>query len=112
MYAGVALRSQSGEGLLVTGEEPLSISAWNFPLEDIGYRPFSVERHHGGSIEKQDLVWLNIDHMQMGVGGDNTWGAQVHPEYTITPHAWQYSFTIQPLDKEMDAASQAHKRFF
>ena len=30
----VALRSQSGEGLLVTGEEPLSISAWNFPLED------------------------------------------------------------------------------
>ena len=25
------------------------------PLEDIGYRPFSVERHHGGSIEKQDL---------------------------------------------------------
>ena len=108
----VALRNQSGEGLLVTGEEPLSISAWNFPLEDIGYRPFSVERHHGGSIEKQDLVWLNIDHMQMGVGGDNTWGAQVHPEYTITPHAWQYSFTIQPLDKEMDAASQAHKRFF
>ena len=108
----VALRSQSGEGLLVTGEEPLSISAWNFPLEDIGYRPFSVERHHGGSIEKQDLVWLNIDHMQMGVGGDNTWGAQVHPEYTITPHAWQYSFTIQPLNKEMDAASQAHKRFF
>ena len=102
----VALRSQSGEGLLVTGEEPLSISAWNFPLEDIGYRPFSVERHHGGSIEKQDLVWLNIDHMQMGVGGDNTWGAQVHPEYTITPHAWQYSFTIQPLNKEMDAASQ------
>lgn len=108
----VALRNQSGEGLLVTGEEPLSISAWNFPLEDIGYRPFSVERHHGGSIEKQDLVWLNIDHMQMGVGGDNTWGAQVHPEYTITPHAWQYSFTIQPLNKEMDAASQAHKRFF
>lgn len=108
----VALRNQQGEGLLVTGEEPLSVSAWNFPLEDIGYRPFNIERRHGGSIEKQDLVWLNIDHLQMGVGGDNTWGAQVHPEYTITPHAWQYSFTIQPLNAKTDAAQQAHKKFF
>jgi len=93
----VALRNASGEGLLVTGEEPLSVSAWNFPMEDIDYRPSQVERRHGGSIEKKDMVWLNIDHQQMGVGGDNTWGAQVHPEYTITPHEWKYSFTLQPL---------------
>lgn len=108
----VALRNQKGEGILVTGEEPLNVSAWNFPLQDIDYRPFNVERRHGGSIEKQNLVWLNIDHRQMGVGGDNTWGAQVHSEYTITPHAWQYSFILQPLHAETDAALQAHKRFF
>jgi beta-galactosidase len=33
----------------------------------------------------------------MGVGGDNTWGAMVHPEYTITPKEWSYSFTIKNL---------------
>lgn len=93
----VALRNAAGEGLLVTGEEPLSVSAWNFPQEDIDYRPSQVERRHGGSILKKDMVWLNIDHRQMGVGGDNTWGAQVHPEYTITPHEWKYSFTLSPL---------------
>lgn len=108
----VALRNQTGEGLLITGEEPLNVSAWNFPQSDIDYRPFNVERRHGGSIEKQDLVWLNIDHRQMGVGGDNTWGAHVHSEYTITPHAWQYSFVLQPLQPETDPVSQAHKRFF
>ena len=43
----------------------------------------------------------------MGVGGDNTWGAQVHPEYTITPHEWQYSFTMQPLSNQDDAAEKA-----
>lgn len=108
----VALRNVAGEGLLITGEEPLSVSAWNFPMEDIEYRPSQVERRHGGSILKKDIIWLNIDHQQMGVGGDNTWGAQVHPEYTITPHEWKYSFTLQPLGAKDDAAEQAHKCWF
>ena len=108
----VALRNQAGEGLLVTGGEPLSISAWNFPMEDFLYRPFDSGRLHGGSIEKKDMVWLNIDHLQMGVGGDNTWGAQVHPEYTITPHAWEYSFTLQPLNAQSDAVQLSHKAWF
>ena len=105
----VALRNAAGEGMLVVGEEPLSVSAWNFPMEDIEYRPSQMERRHGGSIQKKDMIWLNIDHKQMGVGGDNTWGAQVHPEYTITPHEWKYSFTLAPLAPEDDAAEQAHK---
>ena len=108
----VALRNSQGEGLLITGEEPLSISAWNFPMEDIAYRPSQVERRHGGSIVKKDMVWLNIDHKQMGVGGDNTWGAQVHSEYTITPHEWEYTFTIQPLEACDDAANKAHNIYF
>ena len=90
----VALRNAAGEGLLVVGEEPLSVSAWNFPMEDIEYRPSQMERRHGGSIQKKDMIWLNIDHKQMGVGGDNTWGAQVHPA---------------PLAPEDDAAEQTHK---
>lgn len=108
----VALRNQAGEGMLVTGGEPLSVSAWNSPMEDFLYRPFDSGRLHGGSIEKKDMVWLNIDHMQMGVGGDNTWGAQVHPEYTITPCAWQYCFTIQPLNAQSDAVELSHKVWF
>lgn len=93
----VSLCNEKGEGLLIKGEEPLSVSAWNFRQEKIDYVPFHIERRHGGSIEKDALVWLNIDHRLMGVGGDTTWGAQVHPEYTITPQAWNYSFTLQPL---------------
>lgn len=46
----VALRNKAGEGLLITGEEPLNVSAWNFPLEDIDYVAFNTERRHGGSI--------------------------------------------------------------
>ncbi|MDH6305391.1 beta-galactosidase [Parabacteroides sp. PF5-5] len=94
-----ALQNTSGEGILVkAATEPLSVSAWNFSMEDIRYIPSTVQRIHGGSIEKKDMVWLNIDNKQMGVGGDNTWGAQTHPEYTITPVARCYEFYLIPVD--------------
>ena len=93
----LSLCDKEGHGLLIKGMKPLSVSAWNFPMEELEYRPFDVERRHGGSITPKELVWLNIDHRQMGVGGDNTWGAQVHPEYTITPETMSYTFTLQPL---------------
>nr|WP_239060721.1 glycoside hydrolase family 2 TIM barrel-domain containing protein [Bacteroides sp. 519] len=95
----VSFLNAANVGIMIEGDRPLSISAWNFPMEDIEYIPFNTERKHGGSIHKKDMVWVNIDYRQMGVGGDNTWGAQVHPEYTITPEPISYSFTIIPIDK-------------
>ena len=89
------LTDANGKGLRFEGDEPLSVSAWQFEQEDIEYVPSMKKHIHGGSIMPKDLVWVNIDHRQMGVGGDNTWGAQVHPEYTITPHEWNYTFTIK-----------------
>lgn len=107
-----ALRNVKGEGILIKGETPMNISAWNFPLDDIAYRPFNIERRHGGSIEKKDMVWVNIDDVNMGVGGDNTWGAHVHSEYTITPEDRSYSFTIQYLPAGSDPIEQSHKKWF
>lgn len=91
------LASKAGAGIKVEGAEPLSVSAWNFPQDDLLYVPSAIEHRHGGCVDKKDMVWVNIDHLQMGVGGDNTWGAMVHPEYTITPKEWSYSFTIKNL---------------
>lgn len=103
-----ALQNTAGEGLLVKAVgEPLGVSAWNFPMEVLNYIPSKMKRIHGGSIEKQDMVWLNIDRKQMGVGGDNTWGAQTHPEYTITPVAWEYEFYLIPVDGRSDLPAVA-----
>lgn len=96
----VTLTDKDGHGIMVYGDAPLSVSAWNFPMEDIEYVPAMVRNVHGGSIVKKDMVWLNIDHRQMGVGGDNTWGAQVHTPYTITPREWRYGFTIKNIRHE------------
>jgi len=102
----MSFRDNSGKGILIKGERPLSASAWNFSQGDIDYIPYDIERKHGGSIEKRDFIWINIDNAHMGVGGDNTWGAQDHPEYTITPNPMSYSFTICPIDNNSDLLSK------
>jgi beta-galactosidase len=33
----------------------------------------------------------------MGVGGDDSWGARTHPEYTLPAKQYQYEFVIEPL---------------
>lgn len=108
----VALQNADKEGLLIVGNKPLSVSAWQTTQDKLDHVPFPVERRHGGSIQREDLVWLNIDHMQMGVGGDNSWGAQVHPEYTITPRSYSYRFTTIPVTNRSDLAELATTKWF
>ena len=68
-----ALQNDKGVGLLIrTTDEPLSVSAWNFPMKALKYIPSGTKRVHGGSIQKQPMVWINIDSRQMGVGDDTT----------------------------------------
>jgi len=55
-----------------------------------------VSTRHGADIRIGGTVQWNIDHLQMGVGGDNSWGRLVHKEYTITPGEYRYSFKIVP----------------
>lgn len=93
----MTLTDKEGHGVMVACEEPLNIGAWNFPQSELEYLPAFISRRHGGSIEKQDIVTLNIDYKMMGVGGDNTWGAQVHPEYTISPKEYKYHYTLKAI---------------
>ena len=36
----------------------------------------------------------------MGVGGDNSWGAQTHPEYTLPARSYSYRFRLRPFSVE------------
>ena len=51
-----------------------------------------VINRHSSDIQPQNLTSLHIDYKQMGVGGDNSWGAKTHPEYTLNEKS--YSFSI------------------
>ena len=82
-------------------------SVWPFPTSELDYVEAKgggqsasglvpVSTRHGADIRLGPLVQWNIDHLQMGVGGDNSWGRPVHPEYTIPPRSYHYSLMLVP----------------
>jgi beta-galactosidase len=85
----------------------LSGSIWPFRTSELDFQAgeeggisasglVPVSSRHGADIKTGQIVQWNIDHLQMGVGGDNSWGRMVHPEYTIPPGRYHYTFTLVP----------------
>ena len=67
------------------------------------YTPNS-QRHGKIDITPSDQIdWL-IDFKQMGVGGDNSWGARTHDKYTLPMDTTIYNleYVLIPFDKEND----------
>jgi beta-galactosidase len=92
----IALTDNEGFGLLAVGMPLLSVSAHQFTIEDLDE---GLEKHnrHTFDIEPRDLISLNLDYKQMGVGGDNSWGARPHDEYTLPVREYNYSFRLRPF---------------
>ncbi len=85
----MALTTAAGRGLLVEGRRLLSASAWPCTMEDL------EKADHVNELPKRDFITVNIDDKQMGVGGDDSWGARVHPEYTLPAKKYSYEFTLK-----------------
>jgi beta-galactosidase len=53
---------------------------------------------HDFELPQRDFVTVNVDHLQMGVGGDNSWGLPVNEPYRIKANrAYQWSYSISPV---------------
>ena len=98
----------TGNGLLIKGIPTVDFSVHHQIMEDFESLERTDGRHRDGDIVKnrhtidvqeRDLTSLNIDYRQMGVGGDNSWGARTHPEYTLNAKSYSYSFLILPIVK-------------
>lgn len=92
-----ALQSSAGAGLMAIGKTPLSIGILHFDMKNLDFDKDAKENIHGGSMVDEGLVWWNIDDQQMGVGGDNSWGAQTHQQYRLPYKDYNYSFTLRPV---------------
>jgi beta-galactosidase len=74
----------------------LSFSALHFTQEDLDDGPRKDQRH-SGQLTERALVALNVDLMQMGVGGITSWGPTGLPEYSLPYGPYEYTFTMRPL---------------
>jgi beta-galactosidase len=89
----VALTNDKGVGLLASGQPLLEFNASHFTPEDL-----STGARHDYQLTPRDDVVLRLNYRQMGVGGDNSWGAQTHDAYKLfTDHDYSYTYRLHPL---------------
>jgi beta-galactosidase len=96
----ISLTAKGQQSWLNTSTWPFGMKELDFNSEEAGKSASGlvpVTKKHGADIQLGTTVQWNIDFLQMGVGGDTSWGRLVHSEYTIpATKKHQYSFSIQP----------------
>ena len=93
----VAFVNDAGQGIQISADrELLGFSAFHQLNSDFDEGLRKVQRHNY-DVPERKLVTVNIDYKQSGVGGDDSWGARPHPEYTIPAGDYTYSFIISPI---------------
>ena len=85
------LSDDRGYGLLFVGDD-LSFSA-------LPYSPHEIDNaNHPNELPPVVSTYVRVAMSQMGVGGDDTWGALTHPEYLIDTHGrLEFSFSFRGI---------------
>ena len=107
----LSLSNNSSAGLLVVTDDRFSFSVHHNRISDF-IPPVKIaitsedgpeaknnnERVniHVNDVKPRDLVSLNIDYGQMGVGGDDSWGKRTLQKYSLNEIHYSYKFTMRP----------------
>ncbi len=92
----ISLKDNLGNGFIAAGMPELSVSALNVNTSDLNWSP---RTRHACEVRKSNYITLHLDYKQMGVGGDNSWGAPVHPEYAIPAKEYSYIIRFKPFSR-------------
>ncbi|MTI89003.1 MAG: DUF4981 domain-containing protein [Balneolaceae bacterium] len=87
------LTDEKGKGLKVEADTKINASFYPFPMNMLGYTRGGPNRHNI-DVKPTDIITVHIDKAQMGVGGDDSWGARPHPDYRLPAKSYSYSFVI------------------
>ena len=70
---------------------PFGFNVWPYP------QTMLEGRKHQWELKEADELTVNIDAVQMGVGGDNSWGAKPHDKYMPGEGVYRLVFVVKGL---------------
>jgi beta-galactosidase len=85
-------------GILIVGMPLLNVSAWPYSLDDL------ENATHINELPKRDIITVNIDYQQKGVGSQLTESCLAHGEPALKKHrlegnkAYSYKFRLKPIE--------------
>jgi beta-galactosidase len=83
---------KAGKGIKVTGDPKINFSILPYMIEELTVRKHPWELNPCGN-------WaVNLDYGQMGLAGEDSWGALPWPEHQLLPdRAYSYGFVLSPV---------------
>ncbi len=90
------LTNSKGDGIEVSGSPLVCFSALHNTLEDFD-QPTKQDRKHMNDIIARDLVAVHIDLQQMGVAGNDSWGARALEKYTLKYDDYRFRYMIKVI---------------
>lgn len=90
----LSLSDGTSVGLLIDGSPALGFSSLPYTYDDL--KGFEHSGKHGNLLNKQSFTDLNLDYLQCGVGGDDSWGAWPMDKYLIPAKNYSWSYRLRP----------------
>lgn len=93
----LSFSNSKGNGILISSPSLFGFSAHHQYNSDFD-EGMTKQQRHTFDIPQRDLININIDQSQMGVGGDNSWGFLPREKYQIKPSNLSFSYMIRPIE--------------
>ena len=102
----ISMTDLQGRGIQFLGVEPLSVSVWDTTQDEI-----QKAMHIGEAKKLVDAFVINVDHVQTGVGGTDSWSQRARPsdQYRLLDKQYSYGFYIRPVRNAADAVSAGRR---
>ena len=92
----LSFSNSKGQGILISAPRTFGFSAHHQLNSDFD-EGLEKQQRHTFDVPIRDLINVNIDHSQMGVGGDNSWGYLPREAYQIKPKNLSFTYMIRPI---------------
>ncbi|MDR2805073.1 MAG: DUF4981 domain-containing protein, partial [Dysgonamonadaceae bacterium] len=93
----LTLTNKDGYGIQIKGLHPLSVKAAHNPADDLDFGT-SKKNSHPSDVTPQKDIFLNVDYLQRGLGGDDSWGALPHKPYRLLENSYEYEYEISIIE--------------
>lgn len=77
-------------------QEPVFFNARYNTDEDLD-PGLTKKQQHPVDIDPRNLLYVNIDLKQLGLGGDKSWGARPLKQYRMLDDSYSYAYIIRPV---------------
>jgi beta-galactosidase len=103
----MTLTNEDGKGLLIAGMPQFSASALPYNIDQLDYAESRFR--HPCDLIPNDYIDVNVDLRQMGVGGDDSWGAKPMSRYLLPAGPYTFTFLVRTVN-DVDDPMQLSKR--